>query len=413
MDLTQIHHVPNWDTQDENEWIKVTHHIGVSSPYHLKDEKGALSGVDCTVRVIQHLLRSFNRDLSQRLIRDHRRHNFLVDLAVRNFERDTLIQRENMQVARDITWRALCGQKLSANGTPSFAEIDQSDLMQGTLWLEPDFQAFHESFVKPRAGESFQTVGTLNEYPSDLNTLRTSRSLFVWDTSLHQSLEDMFKKHFYRTVLDGAHGTYTLFSKAPKVARVLFDPTKSKLEGLSIFHLYRMSMATRGESHRRRSGGEDEWNVAYTAEDRVSTYSLVAVVRLRNSQDKHDYVRLYDRYGHPVVPAGPARECISYHSDSWSVSDQDHKYMLYYVLISDQAPPQRSGPPSSDMERLTPGPPPMTAPPLSESSSEVVRRGKPPPPPGQMSTHGLFDSWAAGRRMSLKRRLEEKKQAEQ
>lgn len=338
MDTAQIYLIPNWDTQDENEWTNVKNHIGVSSPYHVKDEQGALSGVDSMVRVIQHLLRSFHRELAQRLIREHRGDNFLVDLAIRNFERDTPVQRQNMQVARDFIWRGLCRQKLGTSGAPSFVEIDQGPMMQGTLWSEPDFQPFHESLVKPRGAETFQPLGTLKEYPSDLDTLRTSHGLFVCDTSVHGSIEDMFKKHFQRTYFDGAHGTYTLFSNAPTVARLLFNPTKARLEGLSIFHLYRMLMATRRETRQRCEDGRSGSNVVYSGEDNFSTYSLVAVVRLRNSQHEHDYVRLYDRNGHPVVPTGPAEDCTSYHSDDWSVSDQDHKYMLYYVLIGVQAP---------------------------------------------------------------------------
>ncbi|KAI7773077.1 hypothetical protein LA080_012002 [Diaporthe eres] len=411
MDLASIFPVPNWDTQDENEWINVTKRICVSSPYHVRDEQGALSGVDCMVRVIQHLLQSLRRKISQRLIREHRGDNFLVDLAIRNFERDTPVQRQNMQVARDVIWRGLCGQKLSVDGAPSFVEIDQSPLMQGTLWSEPDLQPFHESFIRPSGAESFQTLGASKEYPIDLDTLRTSRSLFVWDVRIHGSFEDMFKAHFERTHFDGANGTYTLFSKAPKVARLLFDPTKARLEGLSIFRLYRMPMNTRRETRQRREGGKGTSNVVYSAADEDShTYSLVAVVRLRNSPHEHDYVRLYDRDGHPVVPTVPAEHCTSYHSDDWSISDQDHKYMLYYVRFGAQASLQSSYLPLSDMEWSTLGPEPTPAPPVNETAGEVVRRRE--QAPGWMSTQMLFDSPEAAHWTALERRLA-KKQAEQ
>lgn len=411
MDLASIYLVPNWDTQDENEWTNVTKRIGVSSPYHVKDEQGALSGVDCMVRVIQHLLRSLRRELSQRLIREHRGDNFLIDLAIRNFERDTPTQRQDMQAARDAVWRGLCSQKLSEDGRPSFVEIDQSPLMQDTLWTEPDLQPFHESLIRPRGAEGFQTLGAFKEYPIELDALRSSRSVFVWDTSLHRSFEDMFKAHFERTLFDGANGTYTLFSKAPKVARVMFDPTKASLRGLSIFHLYRMPMSTRRETHQRREGGKSTSTMVYSAADEESnTYSLVAVVRLRNSPHEHDYVRLYDRYGHPVVPTGPAEHCTSYHSDDWSISDQDHKYMLYYVRFGVRASLQSSYPPLSKMEWPTLGPQPRPAPPVSETASEVAHRRE--QPPGWMPTQMLFDSPEAAYWTGLERRLA-KKQAEQ
>ncbi|KAG6357876.1 hypothetical protein INS49_013759 [Diaporthe citri] len=272
------------------------------------------------VRVVQHLLRNLRRELSQRLIREHRGDNFLVDLAIRNLERDTPGER-------------LCRQKLGTSGAPSFVEIDQSALMQETLWAEPDFQPFHESLVKPRGAEGFQPPGTLDIYPSDLDALRTSRSLFACDTSVHGSFEQMFKGHFKRAHFDGAHGTYSFFSKAPIVARILFDPTKARLKGLGISALDPTAMTTRRETRRRREGGEGGSTVSYSAEDMVITYCLVAAVRLRNSSHEHDYVCLYDRRRNPVVPTGPAENCTSYHSDDWCVSDQDHQYMLYYVSV--------------------------------------------------------------------------------
>lgn len=409
MDEAQIYHIPNWDTQDEQQWVTVLDHLGASSPYHLKDEKGALSGVDCMICVIQHILRNLPRNYSQHLIRKHLSHNFLIDLAIRDFAFDTTIQRENMQNARDVFWGVLCRVEMGTSGTPSFLEIDQSLLMQRTLWLEHSLQAFHESLVMPRGSGDFQALEELETYPSDLDTIRTSRSRFTWDTSLHTNFEDMFEAHFRETNVDGEHGSYTLLSKAPKVARVLFDPTKARIKGLSISSLYRMPMATRRKTHKRRNDVEGG-SVAVYSTNRV-TYSLIAVVRLRKSQHEHDYVRLYDQHGYQIVPRRPAEECTSYHSDDWSVSDQDHQYMLYYTLT---AAPQAPIPPSS----CVPPPPSsstaqvMPVPQVSQAASEIARRGT-PLPPGQMSTKKLFDGWAANRWAHLKSQVAEKGLAEQ
>lgn len=408
MNSTQIPLLPNWDTHDKNEWANVAYCLSISSPYHVKDEKGALSGVDCMVRVIQHLLRCLPCELSQRLIQKHRKHNFLVDLAIRNFKRNTPTQRQDMQVARDIVWRGLCCQKLSANGTPTFLEIEKGHLMQSTLWQEHDFQAFHESLVKPFGAESFQTLRTLGEYPSDLDKLRKSNSLFFWDTSLHDGFEDMFKEHFRRTHVDGVHGTYTLFSKESRVARILLDPTKAELKGPGIAHLRRMHMATRRQTRQRCQGGTSGSTVTYSAEDVNVEYSLVAVVRLRNSPHDHDYVRLYDRKGHPVVPTVPAEECKSYHSDDWSISDQDHQYMLYYVGPYVLVPGQRYLEPSSGLEGLTPEPERRRAPPVSKRASEIIRPGE--PRHEQRSTHNLFGGWMTILRTGQERQLAGEKQ---
>lgn len=408
MDEAQIYHIPNWDTQDEQEWALVKDCLVASSPYHLKDEKGALSGVDCMICIIQHILCSLAREESQHVLQEHLSHNFLLDLAIRDFASDTTIQRKNMQNVRDVFWGMLCRKEMGTSGTPSFLEIDQSALMQGTLWLGHSFQAFHESLVMPRGSGNFQAIETLDKYPSDIDTIRTSRSRFTWDTSLHTNFEEMFESHFRETQVDGEHGTYTLLSKAPKVARVLFDPTKASIKDFSISSLYRMSMATRRKTYKPRDDAGAGWVAEYSI-DRV-TYNLIAVVRLRGSQHEHDYVRLYDQHGHPVVPRGPSGECTSYHSDDWSIRDQDHKYMLYYMCFV--APPSSVPPPScvppspsSSMERTAP------APQVSRMASEVARR-RAPLPPGQMSTQELFDSWAADRWADLKRQVAEREQAE-
>ncbi|KAH8769230.1 hypothetical protein F5883DRAFT_616785 [Diaporthe sp. PMI_573] len=414
MNTSQIYHIPNWETQDEQQWATVVNRLGASSPYHVREEKGALSGVDCMIRIIQQVLCSLNRKDSQHLLREHRMHNFLLDLAVRDFTGNTPIQRENTQNARDVFWGVLCRQKMGTSGTPSFLEIDQSALMQGTLWGWPDLQAFHESSVRPRGSIEFQRLDKLQEHPNDLDAMRTSRSRFTWDTSLHKNLKDMFGAHFGQALLDGAHGTYTFYSKAPKIARILFDPTKTRIEGLAISSLYRMRLVTKHMTCKRRDGEEDGSDWVYSS-DRAITYSLIAVVRLRKSQHEHDYVRLYDAHGHPAVPRGPAEEFTSHHSREWSVSDQDHQYMLYYAPIADpwmsvQRPSCVEPPPSSPVEGVTDAPQPMRAPQVSQTASEVAPRRK-QPQPGRKTTQELFGSWAAAHRVGLERRLAGEKQA--
>lgn len=74
---------------------------------------------------------------------------------------------------------------------PSFFEIDQGPLMQGTVWLKPDLQAFCESLIKPRGAEKFPGPWRPRHDPH-------VASPFVWDMGLHGSSEDMFKEHFQR-----------------------------------------------------------------------------------------------------------------------------------------------------------------------------------------------------------------------
>lgn len=400
MDEANIQHIQNWDTQDDQAWSAAVQHL--SWPFHLRDEKGALSGVDCMIIVIQQILRSLSRADSQRLLR-HRGDNFLIDLAIRDFACATFTQRENMQNARDVFWGVLCRARMRTSGTPTFLDIDQSPLMQRTPWGEPDFQAFHESFVRPPGADEFKGTWSLDEYPSDLDSIRTSRSLLTWDTSLYAGREEMIAAHFRQTHLDGQHGTYTFQPRAPKIGRILLDPTKARLEDLDIYKLYRMPMATRSVSYKRRE--DDDGSTAFYSPADVTIYSLIAVVRLRRSQNEHDYVRLYDPYGHQVVPARPADECSSYHSDDWSIADQDHQFMLYYAHICDPggyAPPPRYGvvastcvppDPSAQVEITTPlGFQAMPAPWVRQTATEVA---SPVQPPARRSGGTTFDSWAA------------------
>lgn len=76
-------------------------------------------------------------------------------------------------------------------------------------------------------------------------------------------------------------------------------------------------MATRRVIYRLRDGEEGGSTVDYSAPIEAITYSQIAVVRPRNLQHEHGYVRLCYRNGLPVVPTGPTENWTSYHNNDW------------------------------------------------------------------------------------------------
>ncbi|KAK2599301.1 hypothetical protein N8I77_011070 [Diaporthe amygdali] len=372
MDPLEVAPIPNWGTQDEDQWAKVIHTLRMSAPSSYSEERGTVSGVDCMVRVMQQILATLPRKDAQRLVHRHRQRNLLLNLAQRDLTVTTPAQSKNVQTSRRFVWQALCKAIVGVQGTLSFEKIDQHPYMQENIWQDIELQAFYPSLIKPRGQDHFYDPSQLETSPSDLNKVRTSQSLFMWDTNVHRDLTDVFEDYFRQTVHKGEHGTYTMMFKFPRIARVCFDPTKKKLESFGIRNIYRVSMKTRAQKWEPEPSGDGRMTAVYSKTGTVRVYSLIAVVRLRNDADGHDYVRLYDPQGRSVVPQGSEPQFASFYNDKWSISEQDHKYMLYFAPIL--------GPQNKVLS-------------VSKTASEVPRPRN-PLPAGQVPPAQLFEEWA-------------------
>lgn len=74
------------------------------------------------------------------------------------------------------------------------------------------------------------------------------------------------------------------------------------------------------------------------APSRVIDYQLVGVVRLRNSPDEGEFIRLYATSGNLIH----ARTHIPFESSLWSMSDANTSFMLYFQRLRKPNPPEQS-----------------------------------------------------------------------
>lgn len=321
IDHLNIPCLPPCDVGDTGDWRDVARLLSHQWPPQNNAEDGNYSGIDCHVLVLRRIFRALGPQQTKVAFEGFRHRNPLVDFASRDL-RNT----DKVLLARPVV-ASMLGAHLGGESPDglSFMEIDEHELMRGTLWGDPAMQAFHESFVKLRGHTKYRHHSELEVDPSDLDDMRTSRSVFKWDTTVHQDLSSVMSRAGLRDMEgEGEHGTYTLYRRLPLITRILFDPRGNKLPNFSIHSIYRISFE---HTERRKTGPKAEkYNWASPV-----TLSLIAVVRLRNTDAEHDYVRLYQDDGLEIVPAGPGTEYTSYHTNDWSVKDQDHRYMLYFA----------------------------------------------------------------------------------
>ncbi|CAN8095167.1 unnamed protein product [Discula destructiva] len=76
--------------------------------------------------------------------------------------------------------------------------------------------------------------------------------------------------------------------------------------------------------------------------DKEHYCTIIAVVRLRNTAEEDDYVRLYNVVVNHYVPRGRRHIGAIFVNDDWSVEQQDHSYM-YYVRTPPMPPAAITG----------------------------------------------------------------------
>lgn len=122
--------------------------------------------------------------------------------------------------------------------------------------------------------------------------------------------------------------------------RVRFTPTEKKLPNLTFRDIHNFVLPV--TEHIVDKVSSDKWSHQYRTTQDQNLYCLIAVVRLRDSargeEAAHDYVRIYELDGRNVFPHGDQQRYKGFVNDEWSVEQQDHSYMLYYIKTSRPPP---------------------------------------------------------------------------
>ncbi|KAM7201720.1 hypothetical protein V8F33_003269 [Rhypophila sp. PSN 637] len=153
------------------------------------------------------------------------------------------------------------------------------------------------------------------------------------------TLQDVINKRFQCQYREG-HGVFTPHPTRPYLRAICAFPAVIRVHYKSIDAVPKHEYSTDwfvdgpGRTLRGFSVLQEKWNIkAVSAQRREQNYRLMAVVRMRNTTEELDLVRVYSDVGECLSPpaAGNAGQNLIYHCGNWSLSEPNREFMLYYT----------------------------------------------------------------------------------
>lgn len=255
----------------------------------------------------------------------------ILRFAMSNFGAETAAEKDNEQAACRLMYDSLAEQ---IGGQPTFARLAESDLLLKSLWADDLFRLYHP--IMWRSDPADTDWNCISEEMGEI--LEAKKGLIVWDTSKHATVDDALAsmEGIFKGKLDGVSQDqveFSLFFRSPLIVRVkVLFPDKIRDFSISDFANLHMpqtlvtskrigtgrgATTTRSLTFKRGTDGHD--------------YRLMAVVRLRASESEKDRVRFYDTRGQLIVSNMERASPDGLLNDVWSVNDQDHSLMLYFL----------------------------------------------------------------------------------
>ncbi|KAM7186713.1 hypothetical protein V8F20_011285 [Naviculisporaceae sp. PSN 640] len=242
--------------------------------------------------------------------------------------------------------KASMEQENEDNDEPAGAKFTFSALLSSTvslnkLWETVDgLRLFRAGFFRDSAGGPWRQAPVDNfGFSSLIKYNSTQLSACFGDPE--SSLEMTINKLFQFQVGQGDFGprgfdqpNIRLTCAFPAVIRVHytsreFIPNDSDDEDNGIINTYDWLRDGPGRPLRGFTLLQERWNTKVAdLPRRQQPYRLMAVVRMRNSPEEHDLVRIYSDVGECIHPM---TSDLAYHSGKWSLSEPNREFMLYYT----------------------------------------------------------------------------------
>ncbi|KAM7211029.1 hypothetical protein V8F06_013577 [Rhypophila decipiens] len=238
----------------------------------------------------------------------------------------------------------------------TFKEIVGKSVGLAKLWQTVDgLRLFRSVFYRhqthnPWNEVAVDTLGYSSAIEYDLTQLaatarlgtvfrNTSQSLTDLNSERGQNtLETIINKKFQLQSGEGPFASQTSYQ--PNVRATCAFPAAIRVHYRSKDAIpndvYTTDWLTDGPGRALRSFSilQERWNVsAANLQRRKQEYRLMAVVRMRNIPEELDLVRIYSGVGECILPltAGSAGTNLVYSSGSWSLSEPNREFMLYYT----------------------------------------------------------------------------------
>jgi hypothetical protein len=206
--------------------------------------------------------------------------------------------------------------KAAAGGKdPSFVELMENHLMQRTIW--------DKRFFRLTACEIFLSADKkMSCYTEDEDWPQSGRhsdGMLEWDGT-GGNLTKYLAEYFSTTTrVHPELETRKVLGSPPRFIRMRYRGTNPDIE---FYHdPWRFELPLR--KHWAKKLGR-----------RTIPYRCIAAVRLRNSAEDSDTVRLYHPHGDAFSPHGGAYPL----TDEWIIGQDDREYMVYFVAHEERVP---------------------------------------------------------------------------
>ncbi|KAI8963169.1 hypothetical protein F5Y11DRAFT_167597 [Daldinia sp. FL1419] len=272
------------------------------------------SGLDALIMVVRRVMVELpldDRGLEHEVVREQEQANPLLRLAMADF---VSTDKEALQAARYLALKAFYEGPLEGKDL-SFLALAEHELMHKTIWSRIPFLLHSPKCLMKEDGK-WRSI-TLTDLAGG-----AQNSLIHFSTgNLGQVISDKFG-----TFPDGQHREIMKQSNIPATIRVRYDFDAS--DPKTFRDLRKIVVDMRRMKH-RPSGA---WELTPPGEA-MTTYRLIAEVRLSNSPWEKDTIRTYLEYGEVI----PTPNAFPIHHKQ-PLGKENTRYMLYYARGADDIP---------------------------------------------------------------------------
>lgn len=287
-----------------------------------------ISGLVCFVAVFRSIFCRLGLDTKEGLD-DAIRQNGLLRFALSNFGSDDAKEQEACELMHAALTEDLGCQ-------PTFDNLAESELVLKSTWAYGPFRLYYPIMWRP--GPDSPEWEYISDESRDLAEAR--KALIEWDTSEHSSLQDAVNavEGIFRGGLEGAGDQVDFFLvyMDPLVLRVkvLF---RDRIENFSMSDISKIRLPTSTRTVKELVLGKDDTGpprtVTYYKVPGGQMYRLLAMVKLRAEEEEQDDVRIYDHLGRLTRPQRGRPGLEAFSRVDWSVKEQRHSVMLYYMRM--------------------------------------------------------------------------------
>lgn len=285
-----------------------------------------MSAMDCFVAVIRHICSMLDREMTNRVATDE-----TLGFIMSDYSADTDEDQKRVQQYKTATLKSV--RELVGKDNPTFEDIVECEQVRDKFWSLDGLRLFLCPLYRHTLEQPWETRGSF--------MLETERSLVKWRLQDFGRMEDVLTKTKFGVAQFSNGGEMLFVFGSPAVVRVRLESkvNRETWQGgnFSIRDVQSFSFdsVTRRTIRNMKKDTTIVSDVPGGPEERV-LYCLIAVVRLRNTDEDRDYARLYDIESQNVIPHGNPDHFDTFNNELWSLGSLDHDYMLYYIRADDR-----------------------------------------------------------------------------